>query len=48
MKNIKDYPETLLEFEELFTKESDYLEYLSKIRWPDGFVCHTARVMNFG
>jgi transposase-like protein len=39
MNIFNDYPETLLELEEQFAKESDCLEYLSKIRWPDGFVC---------
>ena len=43
MKITKHYPETLLEFEEQFTSEADCLEYLCKIRWPDGFVCPNCR-----
>jgi transposase-like protein len=39
MINTEDYPETLLQFEERFTKDSDCLEYLCEIRWPDGFIC---------
>ena len=34
-----DYPKTLLELEERFRSEMDCLDYLIKIRWPDGFIC---------
>ncbi len=34
-----DYPKTLLELEERFRSEADCLEYLFRIRWPEGFVC---------
>ena len=34
-----DYPRNLLEFERYFRSETDCLEYLGKVRWPDGFVC---------
>jgi transposase-like protein len=34
-----DYPKTLLELEEQFRSELDCLEYLFRIRWPDGFIC---------
>ena len=34
-----DYPETLQEFDEWFPTEQACLEYLQKLRWPDGFVC---------
>ena len=34
-----DYPETLQEFDEWFPTEQACLDYLEKLRWPDGFVC---------
>jgi len=34
-----NYPKTLLELENRFRSEHDCQEYLSKIRWPDGFIC---------
>ena len=34
-----DYPETLQEFDEWFPTEQSCLDYLQKLRWPDGFVC---------
>ena len=34
-----DYPKTLLELEKRFRSELDCLEYLIRIRWPDGFIC---------
>lgn len=34
-----DYPETLQDFDEWFPTEQACLEYLQKLRWPDGFVC---------
>jgi len=36
---MEDYPKTLLEFEERFATEEVCLEYLFKIRWPEGFRC---------
>ncbi len=36
---MKKYPETILEFEKQFASEEDCLDYLSQIRWPDGFCC---------
>jgi transposase-like protein len=39
MEQPEDYPKTLLELEERFLTDQDCLEYLSKIRWPDGFQC---------
>lgn len=39
MNKIECYPETLLEFEELFSTEDDCFKYLCDIRWPNGFVC---------
>lgn len=35
----KDYPETLLEFEDWFHTEEACRAYLVKLRWPDGFRC---------
>lgn len=36
---MEDYPRTLLEFAERFATEEACLEYLFKIRWPEGFRC---------
>jgi len=33
------YPETLLEFEEMFNTEEACRQYLARVRWPEGFVC---------
>ena len=33
------YPRTLTEFEAMFSTEEACRAYLSKLRWPDGFVC---------
>ena len=35
----EDYPKTLLEFEDRFNTDAACLEYLRKIRWPQGFIC---------
>ena len=35
----EDYPTTLAEFESRFRTETACLEYMTKLRWPDGFVC---------
>ena len=35
----EDYPRTLMELEERFSTEAACLEYLRKLRWPNGFVC---------
>lgn len=34
-----DYPRTLPEFEAWFSSEAACVEYLERIRWPDGFRC---------
>ena len=34
-----DYPETLQEFDDWFPTEQSCLDYLQKLRWPNGFVC---------
>ena len=36
---MEDYPGSLAEFEERFSTEAACLEYLARLRWPDGFVC---------
>lgn len=36
---MEDYPRTLPEFEERFADEQACVEYLLKLRWPDGFIC---------
>ena len=33
------YPRTLLEFEKMFATEEACWDYLSRLRWPDGFRC---------
>ncbi len=34
-----DYPRTLQEFDEWFFTEEACIDYLKRLRWPDGFVC---------
>lgn len=36
---MEDYPQTMLELEQRFATEKACLEYLSKIRWAQGFSC---------
>jgi transposase-like protein len=36
---VEDYPKTLLEFERQFGTEVACIEYLYKLRWPEGFRC---------
>src|SRR2546425_12488426 len=35
----EDYPKTLLEMEQRFATEGACREYLTKLRWPSGFIC---------
>lgn len=35
----EDYPKTLLEMEQRFASEDACRDYLTKLRWPTGFVC---------
>jgi transposase-like protein len=35
----EDYPRTLIELEERFSTEAACIEYLQKLRWPNGFIC---------
>jgi transposase-like protein len=34
-----DYPRTLQEFDEWFSSESDCVNFLQRLRWPEGFKC---------
>lgn len=36
---MEQYPKTLMEFESQFKSEEDCIDYLVKLRWPQGFVC---------
>lgn len=36
---IEDYPRTLLELEQQFATEEQCRAYLTRLRWPQGFVC---------
>jgi hypothetical protein len=36
---MEDYPKDLLEFETRFASEEACREYLTRLRWPDGFCC---------
>jgi transposase-like protein len=36
---MEDYPRSLNEFETRFQTEAACLDYLAKMRWPEGFVC---------
>jgi transposase-like protein len=37
--SMEDFPKTLLEFEDRFATEAACRQYLSGLRWPDGFRC---------
>jgi transposase-like protein len=36
---MEEYPENIIEFNELFNSQEDCLLYLEAIRWPDGYCC---------
>lgn len=36
---MEDYPETIFDFEKMFATEEACYEYLTKLRWPNGFYC---------
>lgn len=36
---LPDYPATLLDFQRMFPNETACLQYLEKMRWPNGFSC---------
>lgn len=45
---MEDYPRSLEEFEIRFQTEAACLDYLTKIRWPEGFVCpHCASISSW-
>ncbi len=44
--NQEDYPTNFEEFLERFQSEEDCQEYITKIRWPDGFTCPKCRSPN--
>ena len=35
----KAFPRNMVEFVKTFTTEQACTDYLSEVRWPDGFVC---------
>src|SRR5258705_1097148 len=37
--DVEDYPRTIASLESRFSQEGDCLDYLSALRWPDGFCC---------
>ena len=39
----EDYPKTLLELERRFATEDACRDYLTKMRWPGGFICPTCQ-----
>lgn len=36
---MENYPKTMLELEKQFSTEKECIEYLFKVRWPEGFNC---------
>ena len=40
-----DYPATWVQFLDWFNSEQACRQYLEKLRWPDGFVCHKCGVI---
>ena len=34
-----NYPANQIDFEMMFETEEQCLEYIIKIKWPDGFIC---------
>ena len=36
----KEYPDTIREFFQMFPDEESCLNYLIKLRWPEGYICH--------
>lgn len=38
-----DYPRTLQEFDEWFSTEKACIDYLKRLRWPEGFICPICR-----
>ncbi len=44
---MEDYPKSLVELETRFQTEAACLDYLAKIRWPNGFVCPCCSDTNY-
>ena len=44
LKSGVDYPRNWNEFLKWFHDERDCLDYIYKIRWPDGFVCPACNI----
>jgi hypothetical protein len=42
---LPEYPVTLLDFQRMFPDEAACLQYLEKIRWPEGFVCQKCSIV---
>lgn len=40
---LRAFPETLVDFQRMFPTEQACLDYLSELRWPDGFVCPSCK-----
>ncbi len=45
---MEDYPRDLLEFEVRFASEEACRDYLSALRWPEGFRCPDAGMSGLG
>lgn len=43
---MNPFPETLIEFRKWFATEESCVDYLIKLRWPEGFVCPVCRSQN--
>jgi hypothetical protein len=40
----KDYPTTMVQYLDWFSSEGACRDYVEKLKWPDGFVCHQCGV----
>jgi len=40
---VEDYPKNMLELEKRFNSEEACREYLTRLRWPNGFICATCK-----
>ena len=43
VNEIEDYPDNFEDFLNRFQTEDDCIEYIKKLRWPDGFTCPRCR-----
>jgi hypothetical protein len=41
------YPANQMEFEEIFNTEQDCIDYLTSLRWPNGFECSQCGSIRF-